>query len=51
MILSLKSSKSKDIQKMKQPIITDGRRIYDSNEFSKTGIEYTGIGLGIQRDK
>ncbi|MHA1505533.1 MAG: UDP binding domain-containing protein, partial [Candidatus Heimdallarchaeota archaeon] len=46
-----KALKPQDFQKMKQPIIIDGRRIYDSKDFSKSGIEYTGIGLGIKKDK
>ncbi|MHA1188704.1 MAG: UDP binding domain-containing protein [Candidatus Heimdallarchaeota archaeon] len=46
-----KALKPQDFQKMKQPIIIDGRRIYDSKDFSKSGIEYTGIGLGITKDK
>lgn len=32
-------------QKMKQPIIIDGRRIYDKHLFQQAGIIYKGIGL------
>ncbi|MHA1126509.1 MAG: UDP-glucose dehydrogenase family protein [Candidatus Heimdallarchaeota archaeon] len=46
-----KGLKPRDFKNMKQPIIIDGRRIYDSKEFLKSGIEYTGIGLGTRRDK
>jgi len=31
--------------KMKNPVIIDGRRIYDKNVFSQDGITYRGIGL------
>jgi UDPglucose 6-dehydrogenase len=48
---AIKALKPKDFQNMKQPIIIDGRRIYDSEEFAKLGVEYIGIGLGIKKDK
>lgn len=32
-------------QNMKNPIVIDGRRIYDKNSFLNAGIKYSGIGL------
>ncbi len=46
-----KALKPRDFKNMKQLIIIDGRRIYDSKEFSESGIEYIGIGLGTKKDK
>ena len=34
------------LEKMKQPIIIDGRRVYNYNKFREKGIIYKGIGLG-----
>jgi len=34
------------IEKMKQPIIIDGRRIYNHKVFRESGVTYRGIGLG-----
>ena len=31
---------------LKQPIVIDGRRIYDPHEFQRAGIEYYGVGYG-----
>ena len=36
----------KDFKKMKNPVIIDGRRIYDSKIFREENIIYVGIGLG-----
>jgi len=33
-------------EKMRQPILIDGRRLYDSAEFRSAGIRFYGIGLG-----
>lgn len=33
-------------EKMRQPIVIDGRRVYDPNEFRKAGISVHAIGLG-----
>ncbi len=33
-------------EKMRQPIVIDGRRVYDPNEFRKAGISLRAIGLG-----
>lgn len=33
-------------QYMKTPVVVDGRRIYNKNEFLKEGVLYCGIGLG-----
>lgn len=35
-----------NFKQMKTPIIIDGRRIFDYEEFRKEGIQYAGIGLG-----
>ncbi|NHJ84239.1 MAG: UDP-glucose/GDP-mannose dehydrogenase family protein [Asgard group archaeon] len=35
---------------MKTPIVVDGRRIYEPVKFKQAGVEYLGIGLGIQQN-
>jgi UDPglucose 6-dehydrogenase len=34
------------IERMRQPIVIDGRRVYDADEFLRAGIQFSGIGLG-----
>jgi UDPglucose 6-dehydrogenase len=34
------------LERMRSPIVIDGRRIYDPGEFSSAGIKFSGIGLG-----
>jgi len=34
------------LQKMKQPVIVDGRRMFDPLAFTKTGVTFSAIGLG-----
>lgn len=46
----LKELKPKDFKQMKRPIIIDGRRIYEPKIFLSEGIEYLGIGLGLDKN-
>jgi len=34
------------LERMRSPVVIDGRRIYDPGEFSSAGIKFSGIGLG-----
>ncbi len=43
-----KSLEPKDFKSMKNPILIDGRRIYEPEKFLKEGIKYSGIGLGLK---
>ncbi|MCK5183814.1 MAG: UDP-glucose 6-dehydrogenase, partial [Candidatus Heimdallarchaeota archaeon] len=43
-----KSLEPKDFKSMKNPILIDGRRIYEPEKFMKEGIKYSGIGLGLR---
>jgi UDPglucose 6-dehydrogenase len=45
----LKELKPKDFKQMKRPVLIDGRRIYDPTLFLGEGIEYLGIGLGLEK--
>lgn len=37
-----------DFKSMKNPILIDGRRIYEPERFIKEGINYSGIGIGLK---
>lgn len=37
-----------DFKSMKNPILIDGRRIYEPKKFLKEGINYSGIGIGLK---
>ncbi|MBN1330530.1 MAG: UDP-glucose/GDP-mannose dehydrogenase family protein [Candidatus Heimdallarchaeota archaeon] len=43
-----KKLKPSNFKLMKSPILIDGRRIYEPEEFLKEGITYAGIGLGLK---
>ncbi|HUT80874.1 MAG TPA: UDP-glucose/GDP-mannose dehydrogenase family protein [Candidatus Bathyarchaeia archaeon] len=43
-----KELKPEKFKQMKTPILIDGRRIYEPDEFLKEGITYAGIGLGLK---
>ncbi len=43
-----KNLEPKDFKSMKNPILIDGRRIYEPEKFMKEGIRYSGIGLGLK---
>lgn len=45
-----KKLEPKDFKKMKNPVLIDGRRIFDSKKFRDEGIIYAGIGLGKELD-
>ncbi|NHK31828.1 MAG: UDP-glucose/GDP-mannose dehydrogenase family protein [Asgard group archaeon] len=45
----LKELKPKDFKQMKRPVLIDGRRIYNPTLFLNEGIEYLGIGLGLEK--
>ncbi|NHJ32213.1 MAG: UDP-glucose/GDP-mannose dehydrogenase family protein [Asgard group archaeon] len=40
----------RDFKSMKNPILIDGRRIYEPKKFLKEGIKYSGIGIGLKNN-
>ncbi|MBD3193154.1 MAG: nucleotide sugar dehydrogenase [Candidatus Heimdallarchaeota archaeon] len=45
-----KELQPKDFKQMKTPVLIDGRRIYDYQNFLAQGVDYAGIGLGLKEE-